>query len=314
MPNLDDFDLRPGDPGNPRRPRPRPRDDAWEPPPAEGPPLEDSAPRLLRHQDDDLPSRSRAVGIAVVLILALGLVVAFWLMSRRVEPPEPGTFAESRPEQSSPATADAPPRAAELEAPLPPLDQSDDLVRRLVGGLVDHPALAGWLANGGLLRTFAAAVENASLGQSPAPNLRFLAPSGAYPVLEAGDGGLVPDPAGYARYDLVTDVFTAAEPAAVAAVYRRVGGLVQEAFADLGYPDQSIDSALASAIELLVATPIPESPPALERAVNSYRYADPRLEELAPVQKQLLRMGPDNARRIRAQLRRIAAELELGID
>jgi hypothetical protein len=25
-------------------------------------------------------------------------------------------------------------------------------------------------------------------------------------------------------------------------------------------------------------------------------------------------MGPDNARRIRAQLRRIAAELELGID
>jgi hypothetical protein len=34
-----------------------------------------------------------------------------------------------------------------------------------------------------------------------------------------------------------------------------------------------------------------------------YRYADPQLEELVPLQKQLLRMGPENIRRIKLQAR-----------
>jgi hypothetical protein len=34
-----------------------------------------------------------------------------------------------------------------------------------------------------------------------------------------------------------------------------------------------------------------------------YKYADPQLEELTPMQKQLLRMGPDNIRRIKEQAR-----------
>ena len=40
-----------------------------------------------------------------------------------------------------------------------------------------------------------------------------------------------------------------------------------------------------------------------------YRYADPQLEQLSAVQKQLLRMGPDNIRRIKAQARVIRSGL-----
>jgi Protein of unknown function (DUF3014) len=318
MRDLDDFDLRPGD-----EPSPDPRLRSREPAPSTGPSGWDDEPSSRKEPVREPTAaasrrRSRTASVAAGLILAGSLVVAFWMMSRRVEPPEPGTKAETEATAESTApTGDEPPRSSELEAPLPPLDQSDALVRQLVGALSRQPALTAWLATGNLIRTFAAAVENASLGASPSPNLRFLQPRDPYRAIErSGPGGreLVPDPASYRRYDLVTAVFTSIDPQAAADVYRRLRGLVQEAFAELGYPDQSFDSALAAAFETVLATPIPDTAPVLERHVNSYRYADPDLEELAPVQKHLLRMGPDHARSVKAQIRALAAELELGVD
>jgi len=40
-----------------------------------------------------------------------------------------------------------------------------------------------------------------------------------------------------------------------------------------------------------------------------YEYADPALEGLKPLQKQALRMGPSNVRRLKAYLTRLRAEL-----
>jgi hypothetical protein len=200
---------------------------------------------------------------------------------------------------------------------LPPLDQSDALVRDLVGALSSNPALAGWLGNSNLIRTFAATVENIGLGQTPATNLAFLRPREAYRAVErsGADGPeLVPDPASYRRYDLVTTVFTSIDPQAAADVYRRLHGLVQEAYADLGYPDENVDTALANAFETLLQTPLPATAPALEKHLNTYHYADPRLEALQPAQKQLLRMGPENAARVQDQLRSLASALDLPVD
>jgi hypothetical protein len=42
-----------------------------------------------------------------------------------------------------------------------------------------------------------------------------------------------------------------------------------------------------------------------------YAFEDPRLEGLTSAQKQLLRFGPENARRVQASLHRLA--LALGI-
>jgi hypothetical protein len=43
----------------------------------------------------------------------------------------------------------------------------------------------------------------------------------------------------------------------------------------------------------------------------TYAYEDPGLEALLPAQKQLLRLGPRNARVVRAKLAEIARLLEL---
>jgi hypothetical protein len=316
MSDLEDFDLRRGDasrePALERRP---PRD-----------PARDAAAHRASARTGgpgvvvDPTRRQRRSGPAAAAVVALvlaALVVGFWWLSRRVEPPEPGTAVEREATAESADAADAPQRSSELEAPLPPLDQSDELVRQLVGRLSTQPALKAWLATGNLARTFTAAVENVSLGASPSPNLAFLKPREPYRAVQrTGANGMewIPDPASYRRYDLATEVFTSIDPQAAADVYRRLRGLMQEAFADLGYPDQSFESALETAFTTLLETPIPDTAPLLERHVGTYRYVDPRLENLSPAQKHLLRMGPDSARRVKDQLRRLADALDLAVD
>jgi hypothetical protein len=99
----------------------------------------------------------------------------------------------------------------------------------------------------------------------------------------------------------------------LARLYRKLEPLLDEAYRDLGYPDGRFREPLAAAIRSLLATPVPPERVALAPAVESYRYADPRFEQLTPAQKLLLRMGQRNVRRVQAKLRELAAALGLEV-
>jgi hypothetical protein len=49
--------------------------------------------------------------------------------------------------------------------------------------------------------------------------------------------------------------------------------------------------------------------PAVIPETKRFEFADPQLESLSDAQKQLLRMGPANAKRVRAKLREIETAL-----
>jgi hypothetical protein len=100
------------------------------------------------------------------------------------------------------------------------------------------------------------------------------------------------------------------EPRGIVEAYRTVQPRLDEAYRALGRSQSGLDDAISASLELLIETPIPAEPVAVvpgKGATFAFREAD--LERLAPIQKQLLRMGPDNARRIQARLRDIRAEL-----
>jgi hypothetical protein len=67
---------------------------------------------------------------------------------------------------------------------LPPLDQSDLLVRELVKQITSHPRVAAWLATDGLIRNFTVTVANIAEGLTPARHLRALRPSSRFRVTE----------------------------------------------------------------------------------------------------------------------------------
>ncbi len=236
-------------------------------------------------------------------LLALAAVALFFFFNGRRAVP-----ASARP--SPPAAAGAP-EQPEAAAPiaLPPVDQSDPLVRELVGKLSSHPRIAAWLATDGLIRNFVVVVASAAAGKTPARDLGPLRPSSRFQVVERR-GALIVDPRSYHRYDDFAAAAASVDPDGAARLYRMLRPRLEEAYGDLHVSDAPFDRALERAIVVLLETPIVDDPIRVE--TNSgvgYRFADPELEALAPAQKQLLRMGAANVRSIQSSLRKIAVAL-----
>ena len=197
------------------------------------------------------------------------------------------------------------------ETLLPAIDESDPFVRELVTQLSSHPQIARWLVTDDLIRRFAAAVANVSLGDSPSPHLGFLAPSEGFAVSE-GEGGVYVAPRSYARYDLFADAFASLDEAGIASLYATLRPLIGGAYRDLGYDDDFAD-ALALAVERLLEVPALEGRVPVSRLVVTYEYGDPELEGLDAAQRHFLRMGPRNVRMVQDKLRKLAPALGISL-
>ena len=99
----------------------------------------------------------------------------------------------------------------------------------------------------------------------------------------------------------------------LASVYGNAKPLLDEAFAELGYPDQSFEDVLARAVRVLLATPVVDGRIELRADSVNYTYVDARLESLSLPQKQLLRTGPENTRKVQEKLKELAEALGLSV-
>jgi hypothetical protein len=254
------------------------------------------------------PARRVGVWIAVaLLIVAAGAAayVAFW---RRPVPP--AQSARATPAAAAPAAS--PPLGGKGDAiTLPPLDASDTLVRTLVQGLTESPAVMAWLPTTGLIRNFTVVVANIAEGPTPAKHVKVLRPAAPFRVVSR-DGATQVDPRSYDRYARIADAVASVDPAGAAKLYATLKPRIEDANRDLGSSD-TFDHTLERALIALLSTPVTDGSERLKPMPKGigYGYADPRLESLTPAQKQLLRMGPRNVRVIKAKLRAIA--LALGI-
>jgi hypothetical protein len=204
----------------------------------------------------------------------------------------------------------APTRALGADAPeieLPPLDRSDALVRELLRTVSAHPAMIAWLARDNLLRSLVAATHNIAAGRSAAAQARELAPTGPFAVAER-QGTVFIDSRSYQRYDRIADAVASIDAADAARLYGSLKPRLIEAHEELGVPSD-LDRVLEQAFMRLIEVPVLDGPVAVRPKSVSYVFVDQRLEELAPAQKQLLRMGPRNVRLIQNKLREIAVAL-----
>jgi hypothetical protein len=261
--------------------------------------------------ESDLPaSPARPVGVWIalaLLIVAAGAAayVAFW---RR--PVAPAQTARATPAAAAPTAS--PPLGGKGDAiTLPPLDASDTLVRTLVQGLTESPAVMAWLPTTGLIRNFTVVVANVAEGPTPATHVKVLRPAAPFRVVTR-DGTTQVDPRSYDRYARIADAVASVDAAGAAKLYATLKPRIEDAHHDLGSSD-TFDHTLERALVALLSTPVTDGSERLKPLPKGigYGYADQRLESLTPAQKQLLRMGPRNVKVIKAKLRAIA--LALGI-
>ena len=241
-------------------------------------------------------SRSKVwvwAGIAV-LLLALGAI--YWFLWRGTEQPVTSKPAAKPAAKSEPAEQIA----------LPPLDQTDPIVRQMVGQLSSHPAVAAWLTTDGLLLNFALISTKIANGETPVVELKVIGPVPRFRPRTAGDR-IYLDRASYRRYDRYAEAISALDARGTARVYTTLKPRITEAYAKMGPSDGNFDAVLERAIVEMLSVPVVEGEIELEPHGTVYAFADPRLQNLSAAQKQLLRMGPQNVHAVQAKLREIAA-------
>jgi hypothetical protein len=254
-------------------------------------------------QDERTASALWPVILAAVAILAAAGAYYYWTGPDPAQNAPAAVAPERRGGEQSRRLAEP-----GEDIPLPPLDESDELVRQLVRKLSEHPTVAAWLATDGLIRSFTVVTVNIANGSHPERHLRAIAPS--EPFLTRGDEGRQTiDPGSYARYDRYAAAVAEIDARGAARLYATLKPRIEEAYRELGEPSRSFDEVLERAIVQLLRVPVVNGPIALTPKPMSYAYADPRLEALTPPQKHLLRMGPNNVRLIQEKLREIAGYL-----
>lgn len=271
-------------------------------------------------------SRVPVVELLLALVLMAGLA-AFWFWSEREAPQKqvitlpPITTPATPPDL--PATPDIPPRSepvtmavpepavvpAEGEAvapgatpppvPLTP-EEGDALLRQQLAAAGGKPVLKKLLADHQPLEISAALIDGLGRGVIIRKFLPSASHSEPFSVVTQDDG-IYMNPIGFMRYDKYADAIAALDVDALVNAFHLLRPSYEQAYGYLGLDPGDFDNAVIRILDLVLTTPEIGEPIAVTPKSVVYVFTDPSLENLPPVQKQLLRMGPDNIRRIKQQ-------------
>ncbi|HEY6517648.1 MAG TPA: DUF3014 domain-containing protein [Steroidobacteraceae bacterium] len=262
--------------------------------------------------DSEESFRDKAIwwsaGIVIAAAIAIGVYYRYY--SPAPPPPAPPPAAAQQP-AAPPVPAiqhPIPSTAEQQQAPLPPLDQSDPVVRDSLTGLLGKPAIAKFLVPHEVIRDFVVTVDNLPR-KKVAAELRPLQPTGGDTAVDTQAGQTTLSEQNYARYAPLMQVVSSADPKALATIYFRLYPLFQQAYENLGYPGKYFNDRLVLAIDSMLATPDVPGPISVVRPKVFYQFSDPKLEALPAGQKLLIRMGPQNASIIKQKLQQFRAAI-----
>jgi hypothetical protein len=252
--------------------------------------------------------RALWIFIALAMIAAAAALYYFkpWETQRPPLPQAQAPMAPAAPEVQAPRFPLPPPPVE--EEPLPKLNESDPTILEALSTLMGPKAVASFIQPESLVRHIVVTIDNLPR-QTFAPQMSPVRlPGGALRTTGKGDT-LAISPENARRYTPYVRVAEAMDTKRLVAVYTRYHPLFQQAYIDLGYPNAYFNDRLVDVIDHLLATPDVKGPIQLVVPHVLPEFADPALQERSAGQKLLLRMGPENASRVKAKLRELRSEL-----
>ena len=253
------------------------------------------------------PARRFNPWFAVAAIGALAWALAFyfrtWLDAGPPAPPPAAPAVEAQAPTPTPEPAIRHPLEAADDAPatLPAIESSDSMMRDSVSRLIGGRAFADMVVPYQLVRRIVATVDNLPRRTAPTRAMPLNAVPGAFAAVANGDQTVI-DTTNYRRYVPYVNVVAAVDAPALVRGYVRLYPLFQRAYEDLGFPGKYFNDRLLDAIDDLLETPELDAPVKLLQPRVLFEFADPDLETRSAGQKILLRMGPENAARVKAKL------------
>jgi Protein of unknown function (DUF3014) len=255
----------------------------------------------------------------VVALVALGALAYFlWQKNPSIER---AALTPGAPSQAVPPAADATPainhpieqaRGNVLpsveQKPLPALMVSDTTMQNTLADLFGSATLGKIFYEDTIVHRFVTTVDNLPRKTLPLRYLPVKPPGGAF-VTTGSDDALAIGADNAARYAPYVRLVDAVDAKTLAGIYVHFYPLMQQDYRALGYPNGYFNDRLVQTIDDLLAAPDVMVPPALAQRKVLYVYSDPELESRSAGQKIMMRMGSENAARLKAKLREIRAEI-----
>jgi len=225
--------------------------------------------------------------------------------------PDAATVSSNAPALVAPTPVEVPVVAAPeiAAANLPVLNDSDSFVLDGLRAMQNGVAVVQLLADEQMVRKFVVFVENVSRGTFPQTELPYRPLGKEMSVSNIDDDLFVMDGSSHARFNQVVNAFVALDTSQAVLLYRSLSPLFQQAYAEIGFRDVNFDDTLRAALNRVLSAPNVEGPYQLIKPSVMYLYADSRIENLPAVNKQLIRLGPENAAKLQDQLRQFVLEL-----
>lgn len=249
-------------------------------------------------------------GLIVVLLLVIAggvvLLTGIWPPEEKpasvVTTPPPAPLPAPVVDEIEEPTPEPPPAPTEpIEEPLPRLEESDDAVRDALGDIPLGTAGQQFLMPGNIIERSASLIYLMAQGDVPYKLLPVSRPKATFPISDDGTQ-VITDPAGFERYDALTQWLESLELKPLLSSLEWFIPLFREAWSYYGEDPAAFDMAVVMTLDLVIATPeVDLSEARLIRKEAVWIFEDPAIEELAPIQKQVLRMGPENAKILKAK-------------
>ena len=249
-------------------------------------------------------------GLIVVLLLVIAagvvLLTGIWPPEEKhasvVTTPPPAPLPAPVVDEIEEPTPEPPPAPTEpIEEPLPRLEESDDAVRDALGDIPLGTAGQQFLMPGNIIERSASLIYLMAQGDVPYKLLPVSRPKATFPISDDGTQ-VITDPAGFERYDALTQWLESLELKPLLSSLEWFIPLFREAWSYYGEDPAAFDMAVVMTLDLVIATPeVDLSEARLIRKEAVWIFEDPAIEGLAPIQKQVLRMGPENAEVVKAK-------------
>ena len=231
-------------------------------------------------------------------------------LERSVPPAfEPPAVVEAPPPIEHPLPPEVDQQKAAHAEPLPPLDRSDPVVRDALVGQLPSAPLPRFTNMQDYVKRFVVTVDNLPRNIVPSQLSAMQRVPDQLVVDRDGKGTMTLSPRNSARYQALIGFLESVDPATVVRLYSRFYPLMDQEYKALGYPEARFHDRVIFAIDDMLSAPRPQGPIELIQPRVLYEYADPSLRALSAGQKVMVRVGPDNAERLRKLLRQYRAQL-----
>ncbi|VAW66748.1 hypothetical protein MNBD_GAMMA09-2822 [hydrothermal vent metagenome] len=210
-------------------------------------------------------------------------------------PPAPAPVAETQ------AAAVDTQQTSSPQAPLPAFEKSDGLILKTLSSLFETYPLHGLLRDANIISRIVVTVDNLPRKRiSPA---QFpTKPVDGTLMAKGEEGKQVLSHQNYGRYRIYVNMIETVDQKKLVNAYFYMYPLFQQAYDELGYQNAYFNDRLIETIDDLLKSPEILEPIKLTRTSVMFKFADPQLEILSAGQKTMIRMGPENSKRVKNAL------------